>query len=380
MLVSHLGLGTWRWGSETDEDDAADQLIAFHEAGGTLVDTGTSYSAGRSEEILGRLLGDVIPREEFVIATKGGLRWRGEQAMIDASRGAMLRQLDLSLRRLGIDHVDLWQLHVPDDEVPIEETLAALDDAVHSGKVRYVGVSNFSGWRTAQAATWQQCAPGRSPVVSNQVRYSLLERGIEREVLPACEALGVGVLPFSPLGGGVLTGKYRDGVPADSRAARGVRHLAPLQDPATIGIVEAVSTAAEGLATSAVAVALAWVRDRPGVTAPIVGARTLGQLTAALGCEMLELPEEISEALDDVSAPGLATRRPASERFRPGLRRLLRRRPVAGTRPQAGPGAGRRRNPYAGRRLDGQPGHLAQGRLDPRGTAVVLVSRGGTGV
>lgn len=305
MLVSHLGLGTWRWGSETDEDDAADQLISFHEAGGTLVDTGTSYSAGRSEEILGRLLGDVIPREEFVIATKGGLRWRGEQAMIDASRGAMLRQLDLSLRRLGIDHVDLWQLHVPDDEVPIEETLAALDDAVHSGKVRYVGVSNFTGWRTAQAATWQQSAPGRSPVVSNQVRYSLLERGIEREVLPACEALGVGVLPFSPLGGGVLTGKYRDGVPADSRAARGVRHLAPLQDPATIGIVEAVSTAAEGLATSAVAVALAWVRDRPGVTAPIVGARTLGQLTAALGCEMLELPEEISEALDDVSAPRL---------------------------------------------------------------------------
>jgi len=305
LLVSHLGLGTWRWGSETDEDDAADQLIAFHEAGGTLVDTGTSYSAGRSEEILGRLLGDVIPREEFVIATKGGLRWRGEQAMIDASRGAMLRQLDLSLRRLGIDHVDLWQLHVPDDEVPIEETLAALDDAVHSGKVRYVGVSNFTGWRTAQAATWQRCAPGRSPVVSNQVRYSLLDRGIEREVLPACEALGVRVLPFSPLGGGVLTGKYRDGVPADSRAARGVRHLAPLQDPATIGIVEAVSTAAEGLATSAVAVALAWVRDRPGVTAPIVGARTLGQLTAALGCEMLDLPEEISEALDDVSAPQL---------------------------------------------------------------------------
>ena len=305
LLVSHLGLGTWRWGSETDEDDAADQLISFHEAGGTLVDTGTSYSAGRSEEILGRLLGDVIPREELVIATKAGLRWRGEQAMIDASRGALLRQLDLSLRRLGIDHIDLWQLHVPDDEVPIEETLAALDAAVHSGKVRYVGVSNFTGWQTAQAATWQRCAPERSPLVSNQVRYSLLDRGIEREVLPACDALGVGVLPFSPLGGGVLTGKYRDGVPADSRAARDGRHLAPIQDPTTIGIVEAVSIAAEGLATSAVAVALAWVRDRPGVTAPIVGARTLGQLTAALGCEMLDLPEEISQALDDVSAPRL---------------------------------------------------------------------------
>jgi aryl-alcohol dehydrogenase-like predicted oxidoreductase len=303
LLVSHLGLGTWRWGSETDEDEAADQLVAFRDAGGTFVDTGVSYSAGRSEEILGRLLGEVVPRDELVIATKAGLRWHGDDPVVDASRTGLLRDLDVSLRRLGVDHIDLWQLHVPDDAVPIEETLATMDAAVGSGRVRYVGVSNFTGWRAAQAATWQQSVPGRSRIVSDQVRYSLLDRAVEREVLPACQALGLGVLPFSPLGGGVLTGKYRDGVPTDSRAARDGRHLAPLQDPATLGIVEAVATAADGLATSAVAVALAWVRDRPGVTAPIVGARTLGQLTAALASETLDLPAEISRALEDVSEP-----------------------------------------------------------------------------
>jgi aryl-alcohol dehydrogenase-like predicted oxidoreductase len=139
--------------------------------------------------------------------------------------------------------------------------------------------------------------------VANQVRYSLLDRGVEREAIPACEALGVGVMPYSPLGGGVLTGKYRAGVPTDSRAAVGGRNLASV--PATVGIVEAVATAAEGLATSPVAVALAWLRDRPGVTAPILGARTLGQLTAALAGDTLDLPYEIRSALDDVSAPVL---------------------------------------------------------------------------
>ena len=138
------------------------------------------------------------------------------------------------------------------------------------------------------------------------MRYSLLDRGVEREVLPACDELGVGLLPYSPLGGGVLSGKYRAGIPADSRAAAGVRHLAPLEDPATIGVVEAVATAADGLASSPVAVALAWVRDRPGVVAPIIGPRTLGQLTAALASESLTLPDEIRRALDDVSAPAMS--------------------------------------------------------------------------
>jgi aryl-alcohol dehydrogenase-like predicted oxidoreductase len=314
LTVSHLGLGTWRWGRETDADEAAALLVAFHDAGGTLVDTAVGYADGAAEEILGGLVADVVPREELVIAGKGGHRFlpsgeRGTEgaARVDGSRGQLLRDLDVSLRRLGVDHLDLWQVHVPDPSVPTEETLSALDAAVASGKVRYVGVSNYAGWRMAQVATLQAAKPGYAPIVSNQVRYSLLDRSAEREIVPAGAELGIGVLPYSPLGGGALTGKYRAGIPSDSRAALGGRHLADLDDPATIGVVEAVATAAEGLATSPIAIALAWVRDRPGVAAPILGARTLGQLTAALVSETLDLPAEIRSALDDVSAPAVRT-------------------------------------------------------------------------
>jgi aryl-alcohol dehydrogenase-like predicted oxidoreductase len=294
------------WGVETDADEAAAQLVAFHDAGGTLVDTAASYGYGATEELLGQLLADVVPRSDLTIATKAGITRTADSRVVDCSRGALLGQLDVSLRRLGTGHVDLWYVHCIDDTVPFDETLAALDAAVSSGKVRYAGVSNYSGWRIGRAATWQQAVPGRAPVVANQMRYSLLDRGIEREVVPACLALGVGIFPWSPLGGGVLTGKYRGGVPSDSRASSGHRpDLVAMDRPRSAGIVEAVATAADGLASSPVAVALAWLRDRPGVTAPVLGARTLGQLTAQLACEALDLPVEIRAALDDVSAPPL---------------------------------------------------------------------------
>jgi aryl-alcohol dehydrogenase-like predicted oxidoreductase len=302
LKVSHLGLGTMTWGVETDPDEAAAQLVAFHDAGGTLVDTAASYGYGEAEKILGHLVADVVPRADLVIASKAGISRTADARVVDASRGALLRQLDASLRKLGTDYLDLWYVHYVDDTVPFEETLAALDHAVSSGRVRYVGVSNYGGWRLGRAAAWQHAVPGRAPIVANQVRYSLVDRGVEREVVPAAAALGVGIFPWSPLGGGVLTGKYRGGIPSDSRAAVGHRPDLVSTDSAA-GIVEAVATAAEGLATSPVAVALAWLRDRPGVAAPILGARTLGQLTGALASEALELPHEISDALDDVSAP-----------------------------------------------------------------------------
>jgi aryl-alcohol dehydrogenase-like predicted oxidoreductase len=291
------------WGVETDADEAAAQLVAFRDAGGTLVDTAATYGSGAAESILGQLIADVVPRSELTIATKAGVSRTPEQWRVDASRGALLRDLDQSLTRLGLDHVDVWYVHRPDDTVPFEETLGALDAAVTAGKARYVGVSNYNGWRLARAATWQRAVPGRAPLVADQVRYSLLERGVEREVVPAALALGVGVVPYSPLGGGVLTGKYRGGVPTDSRAANGGHALAAVHRAGAAGIVEAVATAADGLASSPVAVALAWLRDCPGVSAPILGARTLGQLTAALASEALDLPGEIRAALDDVSAP-----------------------------------------------------------------------------
>ncbi len=305
LKVSRLGLGTMTWGRDTDEHEARDQLIAFAEAGGTLVDTAAGYADGASEELIGRLVGDVVARDEIVIATKAGISRRTGTRVTDASRGTLLSSLDGSLRRLGVDHVDLWQVHTWVDDTPLEETLSALDTAVATGRASYVGVSNYSGWQTAQAATWQRAVPGRAPLASTQVEYSLLNRSVEQEVLPAADALGLGLLAWSPLGRGVLTGKYRSGTPADSRAA--TSHfggfVSAYLGPRSQRIVEAVARAADGLGWTPLEVALTWVRDRPGVTAPIVGARTAQQLRGALGVEELALPEELAQALDDVSAP-----------------------------------------------------------------------------
>jgi aryl-alcohol dehydrogenase-like predicted oxidoreductase len=307
LKVSRLGLGTMLWGTDTDEHDAAEQLTAFIEAGGSLLDTAAGYGNGASETVIGTLLGKSVERDDLVIATKGGIgRPRGER-VVDVSRGGLLRDLDASLDRLQVDHVDLWQIHTWSDDVPLEETLTAADAAVSSGRARYVGISNYSGWQTAQAATHQQAAPGRARLASTQMEYSLVERGIEREVAPAAEAMGLGILCWSPLGRGVLTGKYRSGIPADSRGASPSfeRYVGVHLNPRAAAIVEAVCRAAEGLELSPAQVALAWVRDQPGVTAPIVGARTATQLQGTLGVEDVTLPEEISDALDDVSAPDL---------------------------------------------------------------------------
>jgi aryl-alcohol dehydrogenase-like predicted oxidoreductase len=305
LKVSRLGLGTMTWGRDTDEHEARDQLVAFVEAGGTLLDTAAGYANGDSERVIGTLLRDVVRRDEVVLATKAGIsRLRGERET-NASRGFLISSLDASLKRLQVDHVDLWQVHTWVDDAPLEETLSALDYAVATGRASYVGISNYNGWQSAQAATWQRAVPGRATIASNQVEYSLLARGAEAEIVPAAQALGLGILPWSPLGRGVLTGKYRTGTPADSRAASPHfsgfvgRHLTERSHR----IVEAVVRAGEGLAWSPLEVALAWVRDRPGVTAPILGARTADQLKAALTVEECELPAEIVTALDDVSQP-----------------------------------------------------------------------------
>jgi aryl-alcohol dehydrogenase-like predicted oxidoreductase len=303
LKVSRLGLGTMTWGRDTDEHEARDQLVAFVEAGGTLLDTAAGYANGDSERVISGLLRDVVPRDEIVLATKAGIGRRRGERETNASRGFLISSLDASLKRLQVDHVDLWQVHTWVDDTPLEETLSALDFAVSTGRAAYVGVSNYSGWQSAQAATWQRAAPGRATLASNQVEYSLLSRGVEAETIPAALARGLGILPWSPLGRGVLTGKYRTGTPADSRAASAHfatfvgRHLTERSHR----IVEAVVRAAEGLSWTPLEVSLAWVRDRPGVTAPIVGARTAEQLKAALTVEECELPAEIVTALDDVS-------------------------------------------------------------------------------
>ena len=246
----------------------------------------------------------MVRRDDVVIATKAGIgRSRGERRT-DTSRRALVATLDASLRRLGVDHIDLWQVHAWSDDTPLEETLSALDYAVASGRAAYVGISNYTGWQSAQAAAWQRAVPGRAVLASHQVEYSLLNRRAEQEVLPAAKANGLGLLPWSPLGRGVLTGKYRTGTPADSRAASPhfQGFVSGYLGERSQRIVEAVARAAEGLEWTPLEVALAWVRDRPGVVAPIVGARTAQQLKGSLTAEQCTLPEELVAALDDVSS------------------------------------------------------------------------------
>lgn len=298
LRLSRVGLGTLTWGRDTDEHEAAEQLGTFADAGGTYLDTAAGYGHGAAEELLGSLLGDVVDRRDVVLGTKAGLDAEGR---VDASARALLRTLDESLARLRTDHVDLWLVQAWDPEVPLEETLGVLSTAVTSGRARYAGVANYSGWQLARAATLAQASG--VPLVCDQVEYSLVRRAPEDDVLPAAEHVGAGVVAWAPLGRGVLTGKYRSGTPADSRAAS--PHLSayvqPYLTPRARPVVDAVAAAAHGLECAPLEVALAWVRDAPGVSSAVVGARTAAQLRGVLAGEDLELPAEIRQALDDVS-------------------------------------------------------------------------------
>ncbi len=302
LQVSRLGLGTLTWGRDTRAEEARALLHAFVDAGGSLIDTAAAYGAGEAERMIGRLLRSEIPRDRLVIATKAGFGIRDGERVIDTSRQALLADLRGSLRRLGTAHLDIWQLHAW-GSAPLEESLAAIDTAVAAGDVRYAGVSNFVGWQTAQAATWQSAFPGRAPIVSAQVEYSLLARRAEVEVIPAVRAFGMGLFPWSPIGRGVLTGKYRRHLPRDSRGA--ATHFSwfvePYLEARSRSVVDAVVVAADGLDLTPAQVALLWVRDAPAVTAPLLGARTVEQLEPYLAVDDIELPAEIVAALDDVS-------------------------------------------------------------------------------
>lgn len=302
LEVSRIGLGTMTWGRDTDEHEAAEQLRHFLDAGGNLIDTAASYGDGDSERVIGGFLGSLVPREDVVLATKAGIS-RNVERRINNTRSSLINDLDASLQRLGVEYIDIWQVHTWDTQTPLEETLLALDYAVSSGRVRYVGVSNFSGWQLARAATLQNPIFGKAPISSIQTEYSLLNRSAENEILEAAQSLGAGVLAWSPLGRGVLTGKYRLGVPADSRGATPhfASFVAPYLQPKSRSIVDAVCVAAEGLGYSPIEVALSWVRDNPIVSSCVVGARTGGQLRGILTVEEIELPHQVRSALDEVS-------------------------------------------------------------------------------
>ena len=294
LLVSQFALGTMTWGRDTDIHEARDQFNLYYEAGGRFLDTADVYSDGVAEEIVGEFIRE---HPDVVVSTKAG-NVRSHRRR-DTSRVHLLAALDGSLKRLRRTHVDVWHMHAWDPYTPLEETLSAAKYAVDSGRVRYLGISNYSGWQLTSAALGSEF-----PIVSAQMEYSLLQRGIEREVIPASTDLGVGVMAWSPLGRGVLTGKYRNGTPADSRAATShfATFVTPYLNDRSRSIVDAVCTAAQGLGISPIDVALAWVNARPQVASTIVGARTAAQLRGVIQAFDAVLPPEIHIALDEVSA------------------------------------------------------------------------------
>ncbi len=299
LRASVLSLGTMSWAQETDEQDAVELLHTFVDAGGTVVDTAASYSGGEAEAMLGSMLGDVVARSELVISSKAGAWSREGRQRVDASRGAMLSTLDASLARLGTDYLDIWFVQCWDGNVPLEETLSALELALRSGRARYVGISNFNGWQSAKAA-----AVAGFPIVANQSEYSLLNRSPEAELLPAVEDAGLGLIAWAPLGRGVLSGKYRGQIPAGSRAAgdRLAGYVGKYLEARDARVVEAVQMAAKGLGRSAVDVSLAWLLNRPAVATAVVGPRDAVQLKELLDAKPAPLPAEIARALEDVSA------------------------------------------------------------------------------
>lgn len=311
LVVSNLALGTMDFGSETSEEEAFAVIDGYVEAGGNHIDTANVYVGGRSEEIIGRWFAS-RPREitdRVVLATKGRFSTHQDVNGAGLSRRVLSRLLDESLRRLGREIIDLYQLHAWDPLTTVEETLSFLDSAVRAGKIYYFGLSNFTGWQLQlMASTARQM--GVDVPVTLQQQYSLLSRESEWEVVPAALHNGIGLLPWSPLAGGFLTGKYKRGsTPApDTRAGSdnplyqwiSAEYAVSDRNWATI---DAVVRIAKEIGATPAQVALSWVADQPGVTAPIFGARTVEQLRENLGAANLHLDAEAKAKLDAISAP-----------------------------------------------------------------------------
>ncbi len=283
LMVSAVGVGTNAFGRRVDQDGVGEILDAAQEAGVTLIDTADIYGAqpGGSEEMLGHALQG--RRDRFVVATKFGMDMQGangEDHGVRGSRSYLRRAVEASLRRLQTDHIDLYQLHRPDGVTPIAETLGTLTELVHEGKVRYIGCSNFDGWQVADAS-WTSETKGLEHFVSAQNRYSLLDRDLEREVVPACERFGLGVLPFFPLEYGLLTGKYRRGeaVPTGSRADLDSSRAGWLAR-ADWDRLEALEAYAAARGLSLLDVAIAGLAAQPAVSSVIAGATRGEQVIA----------------------------------------------------------------------------------------------------
>ena len=310
LFVSELCLGTMTFGAEADEATSHALLDTYVRSGGNLIDTADVYSTGTSEEFIGHwLAAHPTDREQMVIATKGRFPMGAGPNDAGTSRRHLTRALDASLQRLGVDQIDLYQLHAWDAVTPLAETLRFLDDAIHNGKIAYYGFSNVLGWQLTKAVHVAR-ANGFTPPVTLQPQYSLLVREIESEIVPACVDASIGLLPWSPLAGGWLTGKYqRDSDPTGATRLgedpqRGMEAWEPRnKQVGTWRILDVVQDIAKTREVSAAEVSLAWLEAQPAVTSVILGVRDTHQLAANLGAaSVLLTPDEI-ERLNEVSAP-----------------------------------------------------------------------------
>ncbi len=306
LMVSELCLGTMTFGRELDEEGARSIFSRFLQAGGNFVDTADVYEKGASEEIVGRALRDVH-REDLVLATKVRFPMGDSPNAVGLSRKHVISGCEASLGRLGTDYIDLYQVHMWDAATPLEETLSALTDLVRAGKVRYVGASNFAGWQLVKALCVSELN-GSEKFVSLQPQYSLVERNIEREVLPACREEGIGVIPWGPLGGGFLSGKYRRGEkpPEGSRIAGVPDEFEEAWTKRAVErnwrTLEVLGEISEETGRSYAQIALNWLLQREGVAAPIIGARRLDQLEDNLDAAGWDLEEEQAARLSEASA------------------------------------------------------------------------------
>lgn len=306
--VAPFALGTMTFGAETDEPEAHRQLDAFVERGGNLIDTADAYSNGESETIIGRWLAERSTNDDVIVATKG--RFNPPPGSPGASRRSLVRSVDDSLRRLGVDHLDVYFVHGWDQDTPVEESLDTLSALVRHGKIHHLGWSNTTGWQLQRIITTARLGDFVTPIVF-QPQYNLLDRHIEWELLPCCLEEGLGVTPWSPLGGGWLTGKYhRDTAPTGAtrlgdNPKRGVEAYDERNTDRTWDILDAARQIADRHDRPMSHVALTWLTTRPGVSSILLGARSLEQLEANLGAADLTLTDAEVTELDAVSAPGL---------------------------------------------------------------------------
>lgn len=301
LAVAPLGVGTLTWGRDTPLAEAEDIWRTYRAAGGNLIDTSPTYGEGMAEGVVGEVIaGDA--RDDIVVITKGGYVPRESGSRFSASKNAILGSIDRSLEALQTDYIDVFLLQRPDTRTPLAETLSTFDMALRSGRVRYIGIANHSAWDTAQV--YYTAKAMGIPLAMVSAEYSLLQRGVERELLPGLESEGIGFVAWSALARGVLTAKYRHSTPPDSRAASPILSgfVEPYMTEKHAGIVEAVYATAKGLDVSPLTVATAWLTIQQRVSSALIGPRTALQMKQIAEGADFALPQQLVDALNDVSA------------------------------------------------------------------------------